>query len=114
MWIRYGNKLIPSFRLTVRTLPSQGDNNGSNPLRKANSRGIMKSYYETCWNCSGYGLETNMIGEPDTCHVCHGDTVVRRRNAKGQFSVVCEHVFDPYTYECVDCGIKLSDINKLG
>ena len=42
--------------------------------------------WETCPTCKGSGLGLNMAGEPDHCFECKGDTVVRARNDKGQFT----------------------------
>jgi len=33
--------------------------------------------YEACTACQGKGLTLNQAGEPDDCHECHGDTVVK-------------------------------------
>lgn len=42
--------------------------------------------YEQCPHCDGSGLQTNTYnGEPDMCGQCKGNTVVPKRNSKGQF-----------------------------
>jgi len=42
-----------------------------------------------CDSCGGSGLELCAYsGEPTLCHECRGNTVVRARNERGQFTTI--------------------------
>lgn len=55
--------------------------------------------YETCADCGGSGLALNMIGEPDVCSECHGDTVMPAPQC-----VACDDSPQQPNIPCAVCG----------
>lgn len=46
-----------------------------------------RTAWEHCWKCRSSGLQDGMNG-PVTCSECHGDIVVRVRDAQGRFATI--------------------------
>lgn len=89
----------------TRSAAVERDLAGISPTRGGRATAtVSASAYEVCPSCKGAGME-NGLHEPVTCTTCHGDCMVRRRDAQGRFTVStdCEDV-------CLDecqgaCGV---------